>query len=186
MKLEEVRKEIDAVDSQMKPLFLSRMVCAKHVAEAKAISGSDVFVAEREDEIIAKRTKDVDEDVKKEYEVFLRHLMSVSRRYQYGILKDMQEKVIADAMKKSGLDENSAHQYVTVSFSYSREKNNLNLYVDMICLNDIVIETMQVKAESEKQCVTLCLQGTIKQANMRQLLCQLGKEADEFQITALN
>ena len=35
MTLEEVRAGIDAVDTQMKPLFLKRMECGKHVAEVK-------------------------------------------------------------------------------------------------------------------------------------------------------
>ncbi len=35
MKLEEVRKEIDAIDRQLLPLFLKRMDCAKQVAEIK-------------------------------------------------------------------------------------------------------------------------------------------------------
>lgn len=41
MTLEEVRKEIDAIDSQMKPLFLKRMECSKYVAEAKAKIGGE-------------------------------------------------------------------------------------------------------------------------------------------------
>ena len=55
MTLEEVRAGIDAVDTQMKPLFLKRMECGKHVAEVKAQTGGDVFVLERELEIIEKR-----------------------------------------------------------------------------------------------------------------------------------
>ncbi|MFQ9495408.1 MAG: chorismate mutase [Dorea longicatena] len=46
MTLEEVRAGIDAVDTQMKPLFLKRMECGKHVAEVKAQTGGDVFVLE--------------------------------------------------------------------------------------------------------------------------------------------
>ena len=60
MTLEEVRAGIDAVDTQMKPLFLKRMECGKHVAEVKAQTGGDVFVLERELEIIEKRATDVD------------------------------------------------------------------------------------------------------------------------------
>ena len=63
MTLEEVRKVIDRVDTQIKPLFLERMACADHVAAAKAENGSDVFVPDREDEIILKRTGDVDVSV---------------------------------------------------------------------------------------------------------------------------
>ena len=52
MTLEEVRNEIDEIDTNMKPLFLRRMKCGKHVAEVKAQTGGDVFVLERELEII--------------------------------------------------------------------------------------------------------------------------------------
>ena len=86
MTLEEARADIDAVDTQMKPLFLKRMECAKKVAEVKAQTGGDVFVLERELSIIEKRAGDVDKEVYDEYVTFLRHLMSVSRRYQYGKL----------------------------------------------------------------------------------------------------
>ena len=39
MTLEEVRNEIDEIDTNMKPLFLRRMKCGKHVAEVKAQTG---------------------------------------------------------------------------------------------------------------------------------------------------
>lgn len=57
MTLEEVRAGIDAVDTQMKTLFLKRMECGKHVAEVKAQTGGDVFVLERELEIIEKEPR---------------------------------------------------------------------------------------------------------------------------------
>ena len=78
MTLEEARADIDAVDTQMKPLFLKRMECAKKVAEVKAQTGGDVFVLERELSIIEKRAGDVDKEVYDEYVTFLRHLMSVT------------------------------------------------------------------------------------------------------------
>ena len=43
MTLEEVRNEIDEIDTNMKPLFLRRMKCGKHVAEVKGQTGGDVF-----------------------------------------------------------------------------------------------------------------------------------------------
>lgn len=185
MTLEEVRKEIDQVDSQMKPLFLSRMVCARHVAEAKAVTGADVFVPAREDEIIEMRTADVDPDVKQEYEMFLRHLMSVSRRYQYGMLPGMQDQVIKNALNEAGLDGNADHEQVMVSFTDSRKKSNLNLFLNMIRLNGILIDEMTVKGAADCQQVVLALHGNVNQPDMRRLLCQIGKEAKEFRITAL-
>ena len=102
MTLEEARADIDAVDTQMKPLFLKRMECAKKVAEVKAGTGGDVFVLERELSIIEKRAGDVDKEVYDEYVTFLRHLMSVSRRYQYGKLTAMQDAVVDGAAAAAG------------------------------------------------------------------------------------
>ena len=73
MTLEEVRNEIDEIDTNMKPLFLRRMKCGKHVAEVKGQTGGDVFVLERELEIIEKRAADVDPEIQEEYKTFLRH-----------------------------------------------------------------------------------------------------------------
>ena len=100
MTLDEIRVEIDAVDAQMKILFLKRMECSRHVAEIKAVTGSDVFAPERERSIIEKQTKDV-EEVCDEYVAFLRHLMSASRRFQYGILRDMQDQVLSSCLQKA-------------------------------------------------------------------------------------
>ena len=83
MTLEEVRNEIDEIDTNMKPLFLRRMTCGKHVAEVKGQNGGDVFVLERELEIIEKRATDVDPEIQEEYKTFLRHLMSLCRKYEY-------------------------------------------------------------------------------------------------------
>ena len=98
MALKEVRKTIDEIDTQMKPLFLQRMECGKHVAEAKAQTGGDVFVLERELEIIEKRAGDVKPEIQEEYRTFLRHLMSLCRKYEYELLPEMQEKVITAAL----------------------------------------------------------------------------------------
>ena len=49
MTLDEIRVEIDAVDTQMKPLFLKRMECAKQVSrKQRQKTGGDVFRAGKE------------------------------------------------------------------------------------------------------------------------------------------
>lgn len=52
MKLEEVRKEIDAIDRQLLPLFLKRMDCAKQVAEIKREQHLPVLNSDREQKIL--------------------------------------------------------------------------------------------------------------------------------------
>lgn len=185
MTLDEIRVEIDAVDTQMKPLFLKRMECARHVAEAKAQTGGDVFVLERELAIIEKRAGDVDPEVYGEYVAFLRHLMSVSRRYQYGILKGMQDAVLGAAEQKAGVDEDAPHTQVEICFTSPREASDLNLYINMIKLNCVGISALTLKVEEGVQNIEMTLDGNLKEENMRRLLCQIGKEAEDFRIVKI-
>ena len=184
MTLDEIRVEIDAVDAQMKILFLKRMECSHHVAEIKAVTGSDVFAPERERSIIEKRTKDV-EEVCDEYVAFLRHLMSASRRFQYGILRDMQDQVLSSCLEKAGLDEAQEHRQVEVSFSCKKASSDLHLYLDMVKLNGILIDKITLTAEDNLQTIRLILDGNLKEKPLRQLLCQLGKETENFAILSL-
>lgn len=186
MTLDEIRVQIDAIDTQMKPLFLDRMECAKHVAEAKAEMGSDsVFVLERELSIIEKRAADVDSVLYDEYVAFLRHLMSVSRRYQYGILKDLQEKVLTAELEKAGLDENVEHHQVKIGFSCDKATSDLNLFINMTKLNKIEVDQIKLRTEDGRQKITMVLDGNIKDGSMRQLLCQIAKESEDFWIVEL-
>ena len=181
MTLDEIRVQIDAIDTQMKPLFVNRMECAAQVAAAKAKTGGDVFVLERELAIIEKRASDIDD----EYVAFLRHMMSVSRRYQYGILTDMQERVLKDALEESGFDGDKPHNRVEISFTCKKEASDLNLFLNMIKLNKIEIDSMNLASKDGVQTVAMALDGNIHDGNMKRLLCQIGKEADGFKIRDL-
>ena len=185
MTLDEIRVEIDAVDTQMKPLFLKRMECAKQVAEAKAKTGGDVFVLERELSIIEKRAGDVDKDVYDEYVAFLRHLMSVSRRYQYGILTGMQDKVLNDAEKEAGIDEAASHSQVEIAFTCPKDTSDLNLYINMTKLNGVEIDAMSLETADGVQNIRIVLDGNLREEKMRRLLCQIGKEAENFHLVGI-
>lgn len=185
MTLEEVRKEIDKIDTTMKPLFLKRMECGKHVAEVKGQTGGDVFVLERELDIIEKRAEDVNPEIRKEYETFLRHLMSLCRKYEYELLPKMQEEVISAALQAAGLNENVEHSQVKIAFQCPKETSDLNLFLNMIKLNGIQIDTLNMKTEDGIQKVFMTLDGKITDKGMRCLLCQIGKEAERFRIIEL-
>lgn len=184
MTLDEIRVEIDRIDKEMKPLFLKRMECARHVADAKAVTGRDVFVPERELAIIGKRAADV-EEAHEEYVAFLRHLMSVSRRFQYGILKEMQDGVIRDVLHRAGLDENQEHRQVKLAFTCQKETSDLNIYLNMVQLNGVPLDQMEVRSENGIQRVKMVLDGNMREEAMRRLVCQLGKEAADFAVIAL-
>jgi chorismate mutase/prephenate dehydratase len=99
MTLEEVRKNIDEVDREIKKLFLKRIALSKNVTEVKAVNGDVIFKPDREKEIVKKLTGDVKEDVLKEYTAFVKKTMSLSRQYQYGKMLEMKELFNIDFYK---------------------------------------------------------------------------------------
>lgn len=186
MNLDEIRVKIDEIDTQMKPLFVERMGCSRRVAEAKAEMGSDsIFVLERELAIIEKRAADVDAGIYDEYVAFLRYLMSVSRRYQYGILTGLQDKVLKSELESSGLDGNVEHNQVKIEFSCRKEAGDLNLFMNMARLNQIPIDAMNLVTQEGRQKVEMVLDGSLKEENMRQFLCQTAKESEDFRMVGL-
>lgn len=85
MTLEEVRKEIDAIDRQLLPLFLQRMDCAKQVAEIKRKQNLPVLNSGREQEILdgmAQRAGNYAGEARMLYAT----LMDMSRALQHNLL----------------------------------------------------------------------------------------------------
>ena len=90
--------------------------------------------------------------------------------------------IIFPAVSYTHLD---VYKRQTVSFTDHREKSSLNLYLNMIRLNEIPIDHMELKSQGNEQQVTIQLHGNLNQSDMRRLVCQLGKEAENFQILSL-
>ena len=83
-KLEEARKIINKVDSQMAELFVERMRAAEMVFEYKKEFGLPILDPQREEAVVEKNSAMIDDDVIKGYYIeYIKNLMSVSRAYQY-------------------------------------------------------------------------------------------------------
>ena len=97
----------------------------------------------------------------------------------------MQEQVIADALDKAGLSADAEHGSVEIGFSARYEDSDLNLFVNMAKLNRVGICGMQLELKDGRQQITMTLDGNVKDEGMKRLLCQIGKEAEEFRIMGL-
>ena len=83
-KLEEVRKIINEIDSQMAELFIKRMRAAEKVYEYKKEYGLPILDQKREDLVIKKNSAFIEDEVLKGYYIdYLKNMMSISRAYQY-------------------------------------------------------------------------------------------------------
>jgi len=83
-KLDEARRIINEVDAQMATLFVKRMKAAEMVYEHKKERGLPILDQKREEAVIRANAALVEDDVLKEYYIdYLKHVMAVSRAYQY-------------------------------------------------------------------------------------------------------
>ena len=82
-KLEEARRIINEVDSQMAELFVKRMKAVEAVYEYKKELGLPILDQKREDEVIEKNSSLIEDPILKEYYIdYLKNLMALSRAYQ--------------------------------------------------------------------------------------------------------
>lgn len=83
-RLDEARAIINDVDRQMAELFVRRMRAAELVYEHKKEFGLPILDQKREDAVIERNSAFIDDDTIRGYYIdYLRHLMSLSRAYQY-------------------------------------------------------------------------------------------------------
>ena len=83
-KLEEGRKIINEVDTQMAELFVKRMHAAEMIYEHKKEYGLPILDQKREDQVIAANAAHIEDETLKGYYIdYLKNLMSISRAYQY-------------------------------------------------------------------------------------------------------
>lgn len=89
-KLEEARNIINEVDNEMIKLFEKRMDAAKIVALYKKENGLQITDAARENEIVERNSKKVEnEELKAYYVSFLQHNIELSKKYQHRLLEGM-------------------------------------------------------------------------------------------------
>lgn len=83
-KLEEARRIINEVDSQMAELFIKRMRAAEMVYDYKKEKGLPILDEKREAAVIEKNSALVEDEILKGYYIdYIKNLMSLSRAYQY-------------------------------------------------------------------------------------------------------
>lgn len=82
MKLEDIRENIDAIDTQIIDLFKQRMDLALEVAKSKQESGTPVLNKTREKEIIRRVSDELPEELEGYGRILFNTLFDLSRSYQ--------------------------------------------------------------------------------------------------------
>lgn len=185
MSLEKTRAQIDAVDAQMRELFVKRMGLAEQVASEKGRTGADVFVPERERTMLAVDGDTVPPALQNECMAFQKYLTGVSRRHQYGLLTDMQDEVVGSALAKAGLSDAVPHTCIRISFACKRDSGIFPLLIVLANAGGVSLGSLQSEIDGERRQVSMSLIGNVRDPGIRQLLCQIGKETADFRIDGL-
>lgn len=86
MSLEEIRKEIDNIDTELATLFKKRMECAKKVAEVKKKENKIILNQSREREIVNRVAEIAGEELQSQTKVLYSTLFDLSRSYQMQLM----------------------------------------------------------------------------------------------------
>lgn len=82
LNLEEIRKEISAINDEMLALFVRRMELSAQVAQYKIANGLPTLDRKREEAILQKVADNTDEEFRQYALKFFREVMDISKEYQ--------------------------------------------------------------------------------------------------------
>ena len=81
MKIEELRNEIDAVNSEMLKLFIRQLELTREIGNEKAKEGKSLFDRKAEEEIMEKAVMNSPQDMQNYSIEFFRSIISISKEY---------------------------------------------------------------------------------------------------------
>lgn len=91
MNLEELRKEIDRIDSELVDIFLKRMETVKGIAEYKIENRMEVLHRDRELVVIDRAVSRAPEEMKEYVRDFFEDVMKTSRKMQEDLIEKSKE-----------------------------------------------------------------------------------------------
>lgn len=184
MALEDVRKQIDGIDTRIRELLMERLDCSAQVAEAKlAVGETTVYRADRETEILDRLGAQVTEDRRAGYLAVVRKVMETSRMYQYGIMYDRLEDPFGPLSRELDMPERTDR--VRVCLTRENRPNAMSSILSMIGDYGFNMEQMElIREDPERQTVSfeLVIIGDLHETRMKKLMFQLSKESMDFRI----
>lgn len=184
MTLEEVRRQIDSIDAEIRELIMKRLDCSKNVALAKQASGNLViYRADREAEILERLGKDVPEDRQAEYLSVVKKIMETSRMYQYGLLYDWNDGLFSERFGEIDIRAEASH--IRFTLTRPNHPNSMSQILSMIGDYGCNTELMELVGEDEEKgtvTFTLTILGNLNNVHMKKLMYQLSMESQDFAI----
>ena len=173
MELDQIRKQINAVDDAMHRYFTDRLRCSEDVAEAKLQTQDSVYKPEREKQVYARFPGDADEEkLYRLYGIFLgKGNVDTEFETQYrSVQAAINERDTTDASVKIELTPDpQAEQGMSIQ--------------DMLSvLGDFGTEVTALQYEGSKVSVTVRVSGTDALESQRRLFYMLYKESVTYKM----
>ena len=193
MSLDDIRKDIDTLDSSIRDLIMKRLDCSSRVIHSKIEDGNYViYRADREAAMIARLGEGIPDDRKDGYLALVRKIIETSRMYQYGILYDEMGQLFAPPI--AGLSIPNDCSTVRLVLSRPDIPNGISPILSMIgdygyTLSNIrILERSDSAVEGGSQETDtvvkweLAVRGNLNEEKMRKLMLQLSFESIDFHI----
>ncbi|MCR5797363.1 MAG: chorismate mutase, partial [Eubacterium sp.] len=147
--LKESRNKIDKIDSSIVELFEERMLVANEVAEYKRGSGKAVFDPERENQKLDSLEELASTAFnKRAVRELFSQVMSISKKYQYDILKNTDPIKGFDCVDKLEYDENTRVCYFGSPGSYTQQAMEEFFGTNMIGISNGTFKEVMEKVQS--------------------------------------
>ncbi len=184
MTLEEIRKEIDSIDPEIRNLLMKRLDCSRQVAAAKIASGDiTIYRPDREKALLDRLGEGVPEDRKAGYLAVVRKIMETSRMYQYGLLFEADPALFTQLTEGVAMVRDANR--VRLQLTRPDRPNAMSSILSMIGDYGYNMEKMEMIGMDPKTGTVsfeLTVRGSLEEAPMQKLMFQLSMESENFRI----
>ncbi|MBR6402548.1 MAG: chorismate mutase [Eubacterium sp.] len=181
MTLEDLRKDIDDIDKDIKELFVKRMQVVEQIAEYKAENGEEIYRPDREAELLDRCSDGLAPSIKEEYISLVRKLVTLSREHQY---KELFKKGYLKDVSVSGYQ--SKHNRLAISFNCDDKCGSLTYVLSIISDFGVNIKNLNLTNITENGLIAyrveLLMDMGVDSEKEKALITQLMKETDDFKI----
>ena len=182
--LDEIRKDIDRIDGQIRELLMQRLDLSEQVAAAKIDDKNYViYRADREKAMLARLGQGIPEDRLADYLAVVRKVTETSRMYQYGLLFDNVPELSQKLLEDVQLPENAGA--VRLRLTRDNVPNAMSAILSMIGDAGYDMDRMKLLSYSgdrSQVSFELTILGDLHEKRMQQLMLAISMESTDFQL----
>ncbi|MBQ9708534.1 MAG: chorismate mutase [Firmicutes bacterium] len=187
MKLEDIRKDIDVLDAEIRELLMKRLDYAEQVVQTKIDDGiHHIYLEEREDNIMANMSDGVPEERLPEMKGFARKMIESSRMLQYSILYDQVDGLFEELLEDVEIPaEPKKVRFEMIRDNVPGQAAAIFGLISDYGYNVTEIQRMDNSIDNSAMRLWITIGGSIEDINVRKMLLQLSQESQEFEILSV-